>query len=103
MEGSIDKIGGGLQNLGNTCFFNAVTQVILHTASLAEALNAKVHSSHCTSQKWCIVCALEELYTGSKKARVVMPNKIVHNLKTIFKKVCPFINVVPIRAPRRLP
>ena len=42
-----NKIGAGLQNMGNTCFFNAVTQVILHTNSLAEALHTKVHSSHC--------------------------------------------------------
>ena len=62
-----NKIGAGLQNLGNTCFFNAVTQVMLHTISLAEALDAKVHSSHCNKEKWCIVCAMENLFRDSKR------------------------------------
>lgn len=82
-----NKIGSGLHNLGNTCFFNAVMQVMLHTPALATQLSNKKHSSNCHQKGWCIWCALEKLWDQSKQSRVVSPSNIVSNLRSIFKKV----------------
>lgn len=62
-------IGGGLNNLGNTCFFNATLQSILHTSSLASILSQRQHSQNCRfkqQHQWCVFCELEVVFNSTR-------------------------------------
>ncbi|KAG9476898.1 hypothetical protein GDO78_002348 [Eleutherodactylus coqui] len=43
----IQKVGAGLQNLGNTCFVNSVLQCLTYTAPLANYMLTREHSKAC--------------------------------------------------------
>lgn len=84
------SIGGGLDNLGNTCFFNATLQSILHTRALATILTQHLHSSSCRLSQlhqWCCFCELETVFAATRHAKRYSPSKMIKNLKSIFKKV----------------
>lgn len=94
------SIGGGLHNMGNTCFFNAAMQCVLHSPPLALLLQAKTHSQTCpfaARQQWCAFCEMENVYHRTRGVRSYEPRGMVSHLKVIFKKVnhrpCSFVSV----------
>ena len=76
----------GLQNLGNTCFMNAVLQCLLHTPPMAEFFLSKLDMCHANPQS--PIFMTQQLVRRAFKGggHIVTPSAHARSLKLLNKK-----------------
>ena len=77
--GTGKRLTFGMENRGNTCFFNSVMQCLAHTVPLHAFCRegAKNHSDQCNNQK-CLLCSYIQYIqiadkTGRTKTQIIEP------------------------------
>ncbi|KAM9744874.1 ubiquitin carboxyl-terminal hydrolase 17-like protein 6 [Menidia menidia] len=81
----VQRIGAGLQNMGNTCFLNSALQCLTHTPPLANYLLTRQHSRKCVETEFCMMCTMENhvIAVFESSGDVVRPIEIVSKLSSI--------------------
>jgi hypothetical protein len=56
-----EKVGPGLNNLGNTCFLNSVLQALFYTPCLRNYIKDSAHTKSCQVKGICFICEYGKL------------------------------------------
>lgn len=80
-------IGGGLNNMGNTCFLNSVLQCIIYTLPIQNYLLHSEHVSKCKSKTVCFFCELVLIVKALQERNSIAPHGIIRNIKLISKHI----------------
>uniref|UniRef100_A0A8C7TFZ2 Ubiquitin carboxyl-terminal hydrolase n=1 Tax=Oncorhynchus mykiss TaxID=8022 RepID=A0A8C7TFZ2_ONCMY len=83
----VNRIGSGLQNLGNTCFLNSALQCLTYTAPLSNYMLSREHSKTCHEPGFCMMCTMQNHITQvfANSGNVIKPIGVLNELKRIAK------------------
>merc|ERR1719295_1650709 len=87
---SMNSVGSGLRNLGNSCFMNASLQCMCYTAPFQNYIASKRHRDRCNTSGYCIFCELQKLMPLMLMNRnTTAPTEVFRNLRLLSKKLRP--------------
>ncbi|CAL8283702.1 unnamed protein product [Merluccius merluccius] len=83
----VQRIGAGLQNMGNTCFLNAALQCLAYTPPLANYMLTREHSKTCHEPGFCMMCTMQNhiIQAFANSGNVIKPLGVLNELKRIAK------------------
>ncbi|XP_073683856.1 ubiquitin carboxyl-terminal hydrolase 42 [Garra rufa] len=81
------RVGAGLQNMGNTCFLNSTLQCLTYTAPLANYMLTREHTKTCHEPGFCMMCTMQNHVTQvfANSGNVFKPLGVLNELKRIGK------------------
>eukprot|EP01083_Nonionella_stella_P071875 193354_1 len=87
---NIKYVGGGLKNLGNSCFMNATLQCLTYTQVFQNYIYQNIHGRMCKS-KVCFMCELHSLLPQiiNNGGRVCVPSRLFNSLQYLSASLVP--------------
>ncbi|KAK2820796.1 hypothetical protein Q5P01_023755 [Channa striata] len=83
----VNRIGAGLQNMGNTCFLNSALQCLTYTPPFANYMLTREHSKTCHEPGFCMMCTMQNhiIQVFANSGNVIKPIGVLNELKRIAK------------------
>eukprot|EP00002_Diphylleia_rotans_P000525 TRINITY_DN10279_c0_g4_i1.p1 TRINITY_DN10279_c0_g4~~TRINITY_DN10279_c0_g4_i1.p1 ORF type:complete len:796 (+),score=172.05 TRINITY_DN10279_c0_g4_i1:50-2437(+) len=84
---NVSKVGGGVKNMGNTCYLSAALQCLAYTPPIANYVQSREHSRSCRATGFCYFCQVEQtlLAMMGEASGAVSPNQLIAGLQMVAK------------------